>query len=329
MSLLHETVQKMMTPGKGILASDESNSTAGKRLSPLGLENTEENRRTYRELFIDTENIEKYLSGIILYDETIRQSNREGKPLADILKEKDIVIGIKVDEGARDLPGFPQEKITYGLDQLEKRLEEYFRMGARFAKWRAVITIGEDIPTDTCIKANAHALARYANLCQNANIVPMVEPEVLLNGNHTIDRAQEVTEKTLIALFDHLKLFNVDLKGTILKTSMVLSGSEQSKDTPAIVAERTVETLLKCVPEELGGVVFLSGGQSPDESAENLNAIAQKEPLPWEVTFSYARAIQGPALEVWGGKEENLESAREAYLHQLEIMTQADHGKLK
>ena len=329
MSLLHETVRKMMAPGKGILAADESNRTAGKRLSPLGLENIEENRRKYRELFIDTENIESFLNGIILYDETLRQSNYKGKPFVDILKEKTIAIGIKVDEGARDLPGFPGEKITYGLDNLETRLEEYFTMGARFAKWRAVITIGENIPTDTCIKANAHTLARYANLCQNANIVPIVEPEVLLTGDHSLERAQAVTEKTLTSLFEHLSLFNVDLQGTILKTSMVLSGSQQPQDEPQTVAEKTVETLIKCVPKELGGVVFLSGGQESMEAAKNLNAIAQREPLPWEIAFSYARAIQGPALETWDGKEENFEEARNTYLKQLEIMTQADQGTLE
>ncbi len=324
---LYATARAMVAPGKGILAADESNASAGKRLEAVGAENTEENRMLYRDLFFSAPGIEQYLSGTILYDETIRQANREGKLFRDVLKEKGIIIGIKVDTGAKDFPFFPGEKITYGLDGLDDRLKEYYEMGARFAKWRAVITIGEGIPTEGCIRANAHALARYAGLCQEANIVPMVEPEVLLDGNHSIERAEEVTTRTIAILFEELRNYNVDLGAVILKTSMVVPGSENGHVDPRIVAEKTVQMLKSTVPADVPGVVFLSGGQSPVEATQHLNEMAKLEPLPWQLAFSYARAIQGPALEVWQGKQENFASAQDAFLKRLELNMKADRGE--
>ncbi|MEX0931227.1 MAG: class I fructose-bisphosphate aldolase [Candidatus Paceibacterota bacterium] len=325
---LYTTAKAMMTPGKGILAADESNNSAAKRLEAIGAEASEENRMLYRDLFFSANGIENYLSGTILYDETIRQANREGKLFRDVLKEKGIIIGIKVDTGAKDFPYFPGEKITYGLDGLAERLKEYYDMGARFAKWRAVITIGDNIPTEGCIRANAHALARYAGLCQEANIVPMVEPEVLLEGNHTIEQAEQVTTRTIQVLFEELVNYRVDLKAVILKTSMVVPGSENGHTDPKTVAEKTVAMLKATVPAEVPGVVFLSGGQTPEDATAHLNEMAKLEPLPWQLAFSYARAIQGPALEIWQGKMENFSSAQEEFINRLKINTQADQGKL-
>lgn len=328
--LLQETVSKMMQKGKGILAADESNGTADKRLAAIEVEGGEENRRRYRDLFLSTPGIGQYLSGVILYDETIRQKALDGESFLKKITDEGFVPGIKVDTGAKDFPGFPGEKITQGLDDLDKRLSEYFDMGARFAKWRAVITIGEGLPTDVDIEANAEALARYAGLCQEAGIVPMVEPEVLLSGSHGMDRAYEVTVKTVKKVFEELEKYRVWIPGVILKTSMVLPGNKSGETkSPEEVAEATVKYMKEAVPENVGGVVFLSGGQSPEEATENLDAIAKLEPLPWEMTFSYARAIQGPVLEVWKGRDENLEKAREVFLGRLQELVEADAGRFR
>jgi len=298
---MHEVAKKMVARGKGILAIDESHGTCQKRFDALGVPCTEETRRDYRGLLVSAPGIEHSVAGMILFDETIRQKNDDGVPFPEILRQKGIIPGIKVDTGAKDLALFPGEKVTEGLDGLRERLAEYKNLGAGFAKWRAVITIGDDgRPTDGCLVANAHALARYAALCQEADIVPMVEPEVLMDGDHSIEKCAEVTAKTLHILFKHLRLLRVDLTATILKTSMIISG----KDTPnragvSEVAEKTVKVLKENVPAELAGVVFLSGGQSPEEATAHLNEMNKKYDLPWPLSFSYGRAIQQPALKAW------------------------------
>jgi len=323
---LREIALKMVEPHKGILAADESINTAGKRFDLIGIPNTEENRMRYRDLFFSTPDIERYISGVILHDETIKQKNASGTPFVKILEHKGIMPGIKVDAGAEDLPGFPREKITYGLDGLNERLREYKELGAQFAKWRAVITIGDTIPTQACIDANVHALARYARLVQDAGMVPMVEPEVLLEGEHGIERAEEVTTKTLFALFSELIKYRVDLHGVILKTSMVLPGADCPKANPKLVADATVRTLKASVPREVPGVVFLSGGQEPKEATTNLNAIAQCEPLPWQIAFSYARALQEPALIAWKGDDTHKTEAQDIFLKRLTLNIAADNG---
>jgi len=326
---LHQTVRKMLAPGRGLLAADESNKTAAKRLTSVGVENTEEMRRQYRDLFLSTEGIEKYINGVILYDETIRQKANGGTPFAELLEKKGIVPGIKVDMSTIDMPGFPGEKITTGLDGLRDRLKEYYEMGARFTKWRAVIAIGEGIPTQECIHTNAMILALYARIAQEEGFVPIVEPEVLLNGTHTLEKAEEVTTKTVSHVMYEIGRMRVDLSGVILKTSMVVDGGDDGiTSSNKDVAESTVRMLKNTCPDNLGGVVFLSGGQSPEEAAQHLNAIAEKEPLPWELAFSYARAIQGPALKVWKGKKENVPVAREAFIEWLQKDVKADQGEL-
>lgn len=326
-SALQETAKKMMQKGKGILAADESNKTAGKRLDSINVENNEENRRLYRELFLGAEGIEQYLSGVILYDETLRQKNNAGTLYAEHLEKLGIVPGIKVDMGAKDFPGFPGEKVTAGLDGLRERLEGYYKLGARFAKWRAVITIGDGTPTPECIHTNATILARYARLCQEEGIVPMVEPEVLFEGNHSIEKAEEITRNTVSEVFYQCKRYRVDLRGIILKTSMVLAGNKyEVQSTAEEIGKATVRMLKDAVPEEVPGVVFLSGGQEPVPATEHLDAIADYEPLPWELAFSYARAIQGPALEIWKGKEENVKEAREVFFKRLKMNVAADMG---
>jgi len=324
---LKKTVSMMMQNSKGILAADESNKSAGKRLASINVDNTEENRRLFRELFLGTKGIEQYLSGVILYDETIRQKNNEGVPYAEVLTRLGIVPGIKVDMGAVDFPGFLGEKVTEGLDGLRDRLKEYYKLGARFAKWRAVIAIGDGIPTTECIHTNAMILARYARLCQEEGIVPMLEPEVLFDGDHSIEKALEVTTNTVSTVFYQTKRYRVDLSCVILKTSMVLAGKDyKEQSTSEEIAEATVRMLKNSVPEEVPGVVFLSGGQDPISATRNLDTIAGFEPLPWELAFSYARAIQGPALEIWKGKEENIEESREEFLKRLQLNISADMG---
>lgn len=329
MNELHKIVAQMTSRGKGILAADESNSTAGKRLDSIDVESTEENRRRFRELFIRTPDAEKYMSGVILYDETIRQSDSNGKLFPQVLIDHGVIPGIKVDLGKDPDEHSPDETTTKGLEGLEDRLKEYYNLGARFAKWRAVILISDDgdLPSTHNIQEECEVLAKYASKCQAAGIVPIVEPEVVLTGNHSIERAEEVTTLTLNTLFYELKKLNIDLAGTILKTSMVVAGSEAEKASPKEVAEATVRTLNHTVPEELGGVVFLSGGQGPDEATENLNAIAKLGPHPWPVTFSYARALQNTTLQIWKGDDTNIEAAQAEFITRLENNSKASLGK--
>jgi len=297
---LAHTAAAMVAPGKGIIAIDESTGTIAKRFASVGIDNTEANRRAYRELLLTTPGLNEYISGAILFDETIRQSTRDGVPFAQYMSEHGIIPGIKVDKGAHPLAGFPGEVVTEGLDGLRARLEEYYKLGARFAKWRAVINIGDDVPSGTCIEANAHALARYAALCQEQGLVPMVEPEILMDGDHDIDTSFEVTEVTLRALFDALYNQNVTLEGTILKASMVLPGKD-SGETASVdeVAEATLMCLKSAVPAILPGIVFLSGGQSDEAATAHLDAMNRQGPHPWPLSFSYGRAMQSAALNLW------------------------------
>ncbi|MGM0516050.1 MAG: class I fructose-bisphosphate aldolase [Pseudomonadota bacterium] len=311
---LIRTAQAMVAAGRGILAADESTPTANKRFKAAGIEPSDEKRREYRELLLTIPDLEQYISGVILYDETIRQSTTDGKPFVDVLRERGQIVGIKVDKGAKPLAGSTGEKVTEGLDGLRDRFAEYYEMGARFAKWRAVITIGADgRPTRACIEANAHALARYAALSQEGGLVPVIEPEVLIDGDHDIATCERVTEETLDEVFHQLYHQNVMLEGTILKTSMVISGKE-APDRAGVeeVADRTVETLRRAVPAALGGVVFLSGGQGVEEATAHLNAMHQRheDRLPWPLSFSYARAIQGPAMNYWKGDSGRTEEAQ-------------------
>ncbi|GHE30316.1 class I fructose-bisphosphate aldolase [Vulcaniibacterium thermophilum] len=297
---LAETARAMVAPGKGIIAIDESTSTIAKRFAAVNVENTEENRRAYRELLLTTPKLGEYISGAILFDETIRQSTRGGVPFTKVMMDNGIIPGIKVDKGPHPLAGFPGEVVTEGLDGLRDRLKEYAQLGARFAKWRAVIHIGEDMPSGTCIEANCHALARYAALCQEQGLVPMVEPEVLMDGDHDIETCYEVTEVTLRSLFDSLYQHNVMLEGTILKASMVLPGKDcTEKASVEEVAESTLMCLKSSVPAILPGIVFLSGGQSDEEATAHLNAMNQMGPNPWPLSFSYGRAMQQAALKLW------------------------------
>lgn len=326
---LHAIAAQMVAPNKGILAADESNSTAGKRLASIGLESTPENRRRYRELFLGMEGVEQYLSGVIFYDETLRQ-NLNGKPFAEYVNALGIVPGIKVDMGLQDLPNFPGESYTAGIDGLRERLKEYYGMGARFTKWRSVISIGNELPTEAAIHVNALGMGLYAALVQEAGMVPMVEPEVLIDGDHSIETSYDVTTRTLKTLFQVLEHFRVDLQGTILKTSMVISGKSAANRADAkTVGEMTVKCLMETVPANLGGVVFLSGGQSAEEATENLNAInvaAQTAKAPWQLTFSYARALQGPSLELWQGSDANLPVARAKFMERLVANSAARMG---
>ena len=297
---LAETARAMVAPGKGIIAIDESSATCAKRFAGVGIENVEENRRAYRELLLTAPNANEYLSGAILFDETIRQKTREGVPFAKYMADHGMIPGIKVDKGTHPLAGFPGELVTEGLDGLRDRLAEYYKLGARFAKWRAVINIGEDIPSGTCIEANAHALARYAALCQEQGLVPMVEPEVLMDGDHDIETCYEVTEVTLRSLFDALYNQNVMLEGTILKASMVVPGKGcEEQASVEEVAESTLMCLKSAVPAILPGIVFLSGGQSDEDATAHLDAMNRMGPNPWPLSFSYGRAMQSAALQLW------------------------------
>ncbi len=314
---LETTAKMMVAEGKGILAIDESTPTIKKRFDSINVESTEENRRAYRDLLITNPDSNKYISGMILYDETIRQLTSDGTPFAKRLTNDGIMPGIKVDTGAKDFALHSNEKITEGLDGLRERLAEYKNLGAKFAKWRAVITIGNNIPTDACIDANAHALARYAGLCQEIGIVPMVEPEVLMDADNNIEHCYDVTEKTLSALFSTLKDQDVNIAHTILKTNMVISGKKcPVQANIEEVAEKTVECLLKNVPSELAGIVFLSGGQSAELATAHLNTMnAKNKDLPWPLSFSYGRALQEPCLKAWGGSSANIEAAQKTLLH--------------
>ncbi|GIX34376.1 MAG: putative fructose-bisphosphate aldolase class 1 [Lysobacteraceae bacterium] len=297
---LQDIARAMVAPGKGIIAIDESNATCKKRFDAVGVECTEENRRAYRELLLSTPGLSEHISGAILYDETIRQSRKDGTPFVKLMEQQGIIPGIKVDKGTVPLAGFPGEVVTEGLDGLRQRLEEYARIGAKFAKWRAVIHIGEDIPSGTCIEANCHALARYAALCQEQGLVPMVEPEVLMDGDHDIEVCYDVTEATLRSLFGALYEQNVMIEGTILKASMVISGKDcPQQATVEEVAEMTLRCLKATVPALLPGIVFLSGGQSDEAATAHLDAMNRMGPHPWPLSFSYGRAMQQAALKLW------------------------------
>jgi fructose-bisphosphate aldolase, class I len=308
---LHETAKALVADSKGILAADESSGTIEKRFDSISLESTEENRRAYRDMLFTTPDLEQFVSGVILYDETIRQSTADGTAFPQYLAGRGIIPGIKVDTGAKDLAGAPGEKVTEGLDGLRERLEEYRGLGARFAKWRAVITIGDALPTSYCIHANAHALGRYAALCQEQGLVPIVEPEVLMDADNDIERCYEATSRTLHATFHELHHQRVDLEGMLLKPNMVISGKGSAAQASAQeVAEWTIRCFREHVPAAVPGIVFLSGGQSDEQASENLNAINQLGPQPWVLSFSYGRALQAPALKAWGGSAENVEAGQ-------------------
>ncbi len=325
---LASLAKALVAPGKGILAADESTRTIQRRFERIHLDCTEETRRSYRELLFTTPGIEEFVSGVILFDETIHQKAQDGTPLPEVLARKSILPGIKVDKGTADLAGFSGEKVTEGLDGLRDRLAHYRELGARFAKWRAVITIGEGIPTSTCIKANAHALARYATLCQEAGLVPIVEPEVLMDGDHDITRCEEATEATLRRVFSQLREHRTLLEGMLLKPNMILSGKDCPKQAAvAEVAETTVRCLRRNVPAAVPGVVFLSGGQSPVRATEHLNAMNALGPHPWELSFSYARALQDPTLTAWKGEKSNIPVAQRIFAHRARCNSAARFGR--
>ena len=327
---LKETCRKLMADDKGLLAMDESNPTCNKRFALLCIPQNEETRRAYRELIITTPGLGEYISGVILYDETIRQKKRDGTSFLKVINDVGIIPGIKVDTGAKEMALHRGEKITEGLDGLRDRLKEYYQMGARFAKWRAVLAVGDCIPSRACIEANAQALSRYAALCQEAGLVPIVESEVLMDGDHTLECCRQLTEEALETVFSHLFIQGVMLEGMILKPNMVLPGlacpvQESSEE----VSEVTVKSLLRVVPALVGGVAFLSGGQSCVLASERLNAMNQKFKLrvPWGLAFSFARAIQQPAMEIWQGKEANVLAAQEALYHRARCNSAARRGE--
>jgi fructose-bisphosphate aldolase class I len=326
---LERTARALVAPGKGILAADESTGTIGKRFRAVGIESTEETRRRYRQLLFTTEGIGDYLSGVILFDETIRQKADDGTPFPKVLEDRGIIPGIKVDKSTVDLPLSEGEKFTQGLDGLRERLAEYRELGARFAKWRAVIAIGSGIPTDKCIEANAESLALYAAYSQEGGLVPIVEPEVLIDGDHSIERCYDATERTLHATFDRLYEYGVEPSGLLLKPNMVISGKEAPEQASVEeVARMTVECLKRTVPAAVPGIVFLSGGQTVTQATAHLNEMNRmyEGRLPWELSFSYARALQEPPMEVWGGKDENVEEAQKAFLHRLKMNGAARSG---
>ena len=326
---LANIAQAMVAEGKGILAADESSGTIKKRFDSIGAESTEDNRRDYREmLFRSTEAMKNHISGVILFDETLRQKAKDGTPLAQVIADTGAIPGIKVDTGAKELASCPGEKVTEGLDGLRERFAEYYELGARFAKWRAVITIGDHIPSRTCIETNAHALARYAALAQEANIVPIVEPEVLMDGPHDIERCFAVTEATLNTVYDELFAQRVVLEGTILKPNMVLSGTECTTQAAVEqVAEETVRCLKRTVPSAVPGICFLSGGQSDEDATAHLSAMNAMYDMPWKLSFSYGRALQAAALKAWGGKAENEAAGQRAFSHRAKMNGLAATGQ--
>lgn len=327
---LVETVSRLMAIPKGILAIDESTSTCNTRFEKLGIISSEENRRVYRELLVTTPGIEQYISGYILYDETIRQKTKEGKSFTSVLQEKGIDVGIKVDMGTKDFSPHLGDKITEGLVGLAERLQEYKEMGATFAKWRAIYTISKETPSEACVQANADIFAEYAQICQNEGIVPIVEPEILIDGDHTIEQCFDVTSRNLDVVFKTLKAKNIFIPGMILKTSMVISGNESLKLSPANdVAKMTIKCLLKYVPKEIGGIVFLSGGQEDDEATRNLNATNAHSPLPWPLTFSYGRAIQNKALMSWAKNPFDISTAQKLILVAAKANSLARMGEYK
>ncbi len=328
-SNLAETARALVADGKGILAADESSGTIKKRFDSIGVESTEENRRDYRTMLFSTSGASDYISGAILFDETIRQTSAEGVPLVKILQDAGIIPGIKVDKGAKPLAGHPGETVTEGLDGLRERCQEYVELGARFAKWRAVYHIGEDIPSSACLTTNAHALARYAALAQEAGLVPIVEPEVLMDGDHDIDTCEAVTEEALDIVFSELRIQGVELEGMLLKPNMVLSGKEcpQQADIEEVAA-RTVASLKRTVPAAVPGIVFLSGGQSDEVATLHLNAMNRLgESLPWKLSFSYGRALQAAPLKAWSGKAANLTAAQSAFLERAAANGAATTGR--
>jgi fructose-bisphosphate aldolase class I len=324
---LHETAKAIVAEGRGILAADESDRTIKKRFDSIGVESTEENRRAYRDMLFTTEGAEEFISGVILFDETIRQSSADGTPFPKLLQSKGIIPGIKVDTGAKPLALAVGETITEGLDGLRDRLAEYRELGARFAKWRATYSIGPDMPSEYCVWTNAHALARYAALCQEAGLVPIVEPEVLMEGDHTLEASSKATGRALQAVYTELHDQRIDLRGTLLKPNMVLSGYDASDRADVDeVAEATLDCFYRHVPAAVPGIVFLSGGQSDEDATAHLNAMNARGPHPWELSFSYGRALQAPALKAWGGKEENVEAGQRAYYHRAKMNGAARTG---
>ena len=326
---LNTIATAMVTPGKGILAADESTGTIKKRFDAIKVSSTEDSRRDYREmLFRSTEAMSKYISGVILYDETIWQNAKDGTPLIKLIEQSGAIPGIKVDEGTQDLPNCPGELVTAGLDQLAERLKKYYDRGARFAKWRAVIDIGSGIPSMTAIRVNAHALARYAALCQAAQIVPIVEPEVLMDGDHDIERCDDVTQRVLNKVFQELRAQRVALEGMILKPNMVVSGKKNAKQASVEeVAEKTIRLLKACVPAAIPGIAFLSGGQSDEEATAHLNAMHRLGPLPWQLTFSYGRALQAAPQQAWSGRPENVGAGQRAFTHRARMNGLASTGE--
>jgi fructose-bisphosphate aldolase class I len=327
MTSLEKTARALVAEGKGILAADESDGTIKKRFDSIGVESTEDSRRAYRELLFATDGAEEYISGVILFDETIRQSAEDGTPFPKLLESKGIIPGIKVDKGAKPLALSDGETVTEGLDGLRERLNEYRELGARFAKWRATYSIDAERPSEYCVWTNAHALARYAALCQEAGLVPIVEPEVLQDGTHTLEQSSKATGRVLQAVYTELHDQRIDYRGTLLKPNMVLSGYD-ADDRAGLqeVAEVTLESFYKHVPAAVPGIVFLSGGQTDEDATAHLNAMNAMGPHPWELSFSYGRALQAPALKAWGGKPENVEAARHAYYHRAKMNGAARTG---
>ena len=327
-SELEHIAKAMVAQGKGILAADESSGTIKKRFDKIALESTADSRRAYRDMLFTTPGMQDHISGVILYDETLRQSSLAGVPFAKHLTDLGVVPGIKVDMGAKPLAGFPGDTVTEGLDGLRERLAEYHSLGARFAKWRGVIDIGEDYPSDFALEANAHALARYAALCQEAGIVPIVEPEVLMDGDHSIETCEQVTSAALLAVFAQLAAQHVHLEGMILKPNMVISGKKNAnRASPHAVAEATVRTLKRHVPSAVPGIAFLSGGQSPAEAALHLSLINQVGSLPWQVTFSYGRALQDAALLAWAGQSANVGAGQREFSKWARLNGSARSGR--
>lgn len=326
---LKDIAHKMVADGKGVLAADESTGTIKKRFDTIALESTEDSRRDYREmLFRSDEAMQSAISGVILYDETIRQKAADGTTLVSLIEQAGSIPGIKVDTGAKDMAGHPNEKVTEGLDGLRERLEEYFELGARFAKWRAVINIGDGIPSRGCISANTHALARYAALCQENGIVPIVEPEVIMDGSHTAETCYEVTSSVLTALYAQLDEQNVYLEGSILKPNMIVSGTEcPTQASVQQVAEMTLDCFNKCVPQEVPGIIFLSGGQADELATAHLDAINKMGPHSWKISFSYGRALQAAPLKTWSGKPENVSAAQAAFTHRASMNKLASLGE--
>jgi len=328
---LHKIACAMVTPGKGLLAADESSGTIKKRFDAVGIESTPESRRDYRELlFRSSEAMSKYVSGVILYDETIRQKAKDGTALVALIQQSGAIPGIKVDKGSKPLAACPGEQVTEGLDGLRERLAEYRELGARFAKWRAVIDIGPGIPSHTCVVANAHALGRYAALCQERDIVPIVEPEVLMDGAHDMDRCYQVTEFVLKETFEQLYEQRIALEGMVLKPNMVVPGKKSGQRASAEeVAERTLKLLKNCVPPAVPGIAFLSGGQSDEEATAHLDALNRLGELPWHLTFSYGRALQAAPQKAWSGKSENVAAAQRAFTHRARMNALAALGQWK